>query len=126
MLINIDYSKDLHDLNTVKSALRGCVYLKILRHQNDFVNMIIETNEAYYYAEKKYKNKIVESTLNIKIFKQQIDRVVHFHYVFYKVLYFLVDRISIDYMKFMISLRKDRIRFHKWFEKDDVVNTSTY
>ncbi len=126
MLINIDYSKDLHDLNTVKSALRECVYLEILRHQKDFVNMIIETDEAYYYAEKKYKNKIVESTLNIKIFKQQIDRVVHFHYVFYKVLYFLVDKVSIDYKKFMISLRKDRIRFHKWFEKDGVINTTTY
>ena len=125
-MINIDYSKDLHDLNTVKSALRKCVFLKILRHQEDFVNMIIETDDAYYYAEKNYKNKIVESTLNIKIFKQQRDRVVHFHYVFYKVLYFLVDRISIDYKKFMISLRKDRIRSHKWFEKDGVVNTSTY
>ena len=123
---NTVYSKDLHNLNTVKSALRECVYLKILRHQEDFVNMIIETNEAYYYAEKNYKNNIVESTLNIKIFKKQRDRVVHFHYVFYKVLYFLVDRVSIDYKKFMISLRKDRIRFHKWFEKDGVINTTTY
>ena len=125
-MINIDYSKDLHDLNTVKSALRECVYLKILRHQEDFVNMIIETDEAYYYAEKNYKNKIVESTLNIKIFKQQKDRVIHLHYVFYKVLYFLVNRVSIDYKKFMISLRNDRIRFHKWFEKDCVINTTTY
>ena len=125
-MINIDYSKDLHDLNTVKSALRKCVFLKILRHQEDFVNMIIETDDAYYYAEKNYKNKIVESTLNIKIFKQQRDRIVHFHYVFYKVLYFLVDRVSIDYKKFMISLRKDRIRFHKWFEKDGIINTTTY
>ena len=125
-MINIDYSKDLHDLNTVKSALRECVYLKILKHQEDFVNMIIETDEAYYYAEKNYKNKIVESTLNIKIFKQQRDRVVHLHYVFYKTLYFLVNRVSIDYKKFMISLRKDRIRFHKWFEKDGIIDTSTY
>jgi hypothetical protein len=125
-LINIDYSKDLHDLNTVKSALRECIYLKLLRHQEDFINMIIETDEAYYYAEKNYKNKIVESTLNIKIFKQQKDRVVHLHYVLYKVLYFLVNRVSIDYKKFMISLRKDRIRFHKWFEKDGIINTSTY
>ena len=125
-MINIDYSKDLHDLNTVKSALRECVFLKILKHQEDFVNMIIETDEAYYYAEKNYKNKIVESTLNIKIFKQQRDRVVHYHYVFYKVLYFLVSRVSIDYKKFMISLRKDSIRFHKWFEKDGVINTTTY
>lgn len=125
-MINIDYSKDLHDLNTVKSALRKCVFLKILRHQENFVNMIIETDEAYYYAEKNYKNKIVESTLNIKIFKQQKDRVIHLHYVFYKVLYFLVNKVSIDYKKFMISLRKDRIRFHKWFEKDGVINTTTY
>ena len=125
-MINIDYSKDLHDLNTVKSALRECIYLKILRHQEDFVNMIIETDEAYYYAEKNYKNKTVESTLNIKIFKQQKDRVVHLHYVFYKVLYFLANRISIDYKKIMISLRNDRIRFHKWFEKDGVINTTTY
>jgi len=125
-LINIEYSKDLHDLNTVKSALRECIFLKVLRHHEDFVNMIIETDEAYYYAEKNYKNKIVESTLNIKIFKQQRDQVVHFHYVFYKIQYFLVDRVSIDYKKFMISLRKDRLRFHKWFEKDGVINTSTY
>jgi len=125
-LINIDYSKDLHDLNTVKSALSECVYLKILRHQKDFVSMIIETDEAYYYAEKNYKNKIFESTLNIKIFKQQRNRVVHLHYVYYKVLNFLVDRVSIDFKKFMISLRKDRIRFHKWFEKDGVINTTTY
>ena len=125
-MINIDYSKDLHDLNTVKSALRDCIFLKVLRHQEDFVNMIIETDEAYYYAEKNYKNKIVESTLNIKIFKKQRDQVVHFHYVFYKIQYFLVDRVSIDYKKFMISLRKDRLRFHKWFEKDGVINTSTY
>ena len=125
-MINIDYSKDLHDLNTVKSALRKCVFLKILRHQENFVNMIIETDEAYYYAEKNYKNKTVESTLNIKIFKQQKDRVVHLHYVFYKVLYFLANRISIDYKKIMISLRNDRIRFHKWFEKDGVINTTTY
>ena len=125
-MINIDFSKDLHDLNTVKSALRECVFLKILRHQEDFVNMIIETNEAYYYAEKNYKNKTVKSTLNIKIFKQQRDRVVHLHYVFYKVLYFLVNKVSINYKKFMISLRKDRIRFHKWFEKDGIINTSTY
>jgi hypothetical protein len=88
--------------------------------------MIIETDEAYYYAEKNYKNKIVESSLNIKIFKQQRDHVVHLHYVYYKALYFLVDRVSIDYKKFMISLRKDRIRFHKWFEKDGIINTSTY
>jgi len=125
-LINIDYSKDLHDLNTVKSALRECVFLKVLRHQEDFVNMIIETDEAYYYAEKNYKNKTVESTLNIKIFKQQKDRVVHLHYVFYKILYFLTNRVSFDYKKFMISLRKDKIRFHKWFEKDGIINTSTY
>lgn len=125
-MINIDYSKDLHDLNTVKSALRECIYLKILRHEADFINMIIETDEAYYYAEKNYKNKIVESTLNIKIFKKQRDRVVHFHYVFYKVLYFLADKVSIDYKNFMISLRKDRIRFHKWFERDGVINTTTY
>jgi len=125
-LINIDYSKDLHDLNTVKSALRKCVYLKILRHEADFVNMIIETDEAYYYAEKNYRDKILESTLNIKIFKQQRDRVIHLHYVFYKALYFLVDRVSIDYKNFMISLRKDSVRFHKWFEKDGVINTTTY
>ena len=125
-MINIDYSKDLHDLNTVKSALRDCIFLKVLRHQEDFVNMIIETDEAYYYAEKNYKNEIVESTLNIKIFKQQNDRVVHLHYVFYKVLYFLVNRVSIDYKNFMISLRKDSVRFHKWFEKDGVINTTTY
>ena len=125
-MINIDYSKDLHDLNTVKSALRECVFLKVLRHQEDFVNMIIETDEAYYYAEKNYKNKTVESTLNIKIFKQQKDRVVYLHYVFYKILYFLTNRVSIDYKKFMISLRKDKIRFHKWFEKDGIINTSTY
>ena len=125
-MIDIDYSKDLHDLNTVKSALRECVYLKILRHQKDFVNMIIETDEAYFYAEKNYRNKIVESTLNIKIFKQQRDRIIYLHYVIYKVLYFLVDRLSIDYKNFMISLRKDRVRFHKWFEKDGVINTSTY
>jgi len=125
-LINIDYSKDLHDLNTVKSALRKCIFLKVLRHQENFINMIIETDEAYYYAEKNYKNKIVESTLNIKIFKQQKDRVVHLHYVFYKALNFLIDRVSIDYKKFMISLRKDKIKFHKWFEKDGVINTTTY
>ena len=125
-MINIDYLKDLHDLNTVKSALSECVYLKILRHQKDFVSMIIETDEAYYYAEKNYKNITVESTLNIKILKQQKDRVVHLHYVFYKILYFLTNRVSIDYKKFMISLRKDKIRFHKWFEKDGIINTSTY
>ena len=34
--------------------------------------------------------------------------------------------ISIDYKKFMISLRKDSVRFHKWFEKDGVINTTTY
>ena len=88
--------------------------------------MIIETDEAYYYAEKKYRDKIVESTLNIKIFKQQRDRIIHLHYVFYKSLYFLVDRVSIDYKNFMISLRKDSVRFHKWFEKDGVINTTTY
>ena len=125
-MIKIDYSKDLHDLNTVKSALNRHIDLEILKHQEDFINMIIETDEAYYYAEKNYKNKTVESTLNIKIFKQQRDRVVHLHYVFYKVLYFLVDRVSIDYKKFMISLRKDGIRFYKWFEKDGIINTSTY
>ena len=125
-MINIDHSKDLRDLNTVKSALRKCIYLKILRHEIDFVNMIIETDEAYYYAEKNYRDKIVESTLNIKIFKQQRDRIIHLHYVFYKSLYFLVDRVSIDYKNFMISLRKDSVRFHKWFEKDGVMNTTTY
>ena len=25
----------------------------------------------------------------------------------------------------MISLRKDSVRFHKWFEKDGIINTST-
>ena len=102
------------------------MYLKILRHQENFINMIIETDEAYYYAEKNYKNKIVESTLNIKIFKQQKDRVVHLHYVFYKALHFLADKVSIDHKNFMTSLRKDRIRFHKWFERDGVINTTTY
>jgi len=125
-LIKIDYSKDLCDLNTVKSALNRRIDLKILKHREDFINMIIETDEAYYYAEKNYRNKIIESTLNIKIFKQQKDQVIHLHYVLYKALYFLVDRVSIDYKKFMISLRKDKIKFYKWFEKDGVINTSTY
>ena len=88
--------------------------------------MIIETDNAYNYAEINFKNNIFVSSLNIEIFKNQKDRSVYFHYVFYKALYFLVDRVSIDYKKFMISLRKDRIRFHKWFEKDGVYNTSTY
>ena len=125
-MIKIDYSKDLCDLNTVKSALNRRIDLKIIKHQKDFINMIIETDDAYYYAEKNYRNKIIESTLNIKIFKQQRDKIVHLHYVLYKALYFLVDRVSIDYKKFMISLRKDRIKFHKWFEKDGVINTTTY
>ena len=125
-MIKIDYSKDLCDLNTVKSALNRRIDLKILKHREDFINMIIETDDAYYYAEKNYKNKIVESTLNIKIFKQQRDRIIHLHYVFYKSLYFLVDRVSIDYKNFMISLRKDSVRFHKWFEKDGIINTTTY
>ena len=125
-MIKIDYSKDLHDLNTVKSALNRHIDLEILKHQEDFINMIIETDDAYYYAEKNYRNKIIKSTLNIKIFKHQKERIIHLHYVFYKVLYFLVDRVSIDYKKFMISLRKDGIRFYKWFEKDGIINTSTY
>ena len=125
-MLNTEYSKDLHDLNTVKCALNECIDIRILKHQDDFVNMIIETNDAYYYAEKNYKNRIVDSTLNIKIFKQQRDRIIHLHYVFYKVLYFLVNRVSIDYKNFMISLRKDRIKFYKWFEKNGIINTSTY
>ena len=125
-MIKIDYSKDLCDLNTVKSALNRRIDLKIIKHQKDFINMIIETDDAYYYAEKNYRNKIIKSTLNIKIFKHQRERIIHLHYVFYKVLYFLVDRVSIDYKKFMISLRKDGIRFYKWFEKDGIINTSTY
>ena len=125
-MLNISFLKNLHELNTVKCTVNRCIYLKILKHQDDFINMIIETDNAYNYAEINFKNNIFVSSLNIEIFKNQKDRSVYFHYVFYKALYFLVDRVSIDYKKFMISLRKDRIRFHKWFEKDGVYNTSTY
>mgnify|MGYP000341986197 FL=1 len=123
---NISFLKNLHELNTVKCALNRCVYLKILKHQDDFVNMIIETDNAYNYAEINFKNNIFISSLNIEIFKKQKNRSIYFHYVFYKTLQFLVDRVSIDYKKFMISLRKDRVRFHKWYEKDGVYDTSTY
>ena len=113
-------------MNTVNYALDKRIDLKILKQDKNFISMIIETDDAYYYAEKNYENKIFISSLAIKIFKKQKYRIIHFHYVLYRALFFLANKASIDYKNFMISLRKEKIKFYKWFEKNGIINTSTY
>lgn len=125
-MIPTNYSKSFVNLNLVDSILNNCIDLKILNHKSQFINMIIQTNEAYYYAEKYYKGKILSSSLVIKIFKEQKNKIINYHYVLYKILYYLLNNTSIDYKKFMISLRKDKIQFFKWYEKNGVINTTTY
>jgi len=125
-LISTNNSKSFPNLNIVDNALKNCIDLKILSHRSHFISMIIQTNEAYYYAEKYYEDKILSSSLAIKIFKEQKNKIINYHYVLYKVLYYLRNNSSIDCKNFMISLRKNKVKFYKWLEKDGIIDTTTY
>ena len=111
--------------NIVDCNLEKSTDLKILNFNSNYISMLIVTEKSYVYAEKYYKNRELQSCLTIEIFKEQRRTEVNYHRVKYLLFSNLVEYNEFDEAEFLNTLRKNRIYFHRWYEKDGVINTST-
>ena len=112
--------------NMVDCNLEKSTDLKILNVNSNYISMLIVTEKSYVYAEKYYKNRELQSCLTIEIFKEQRRSEVNYDRVKYLLFSNLVEYNEFDEAEFLNALRKNRIYFHRWYEKDGIINTSTY
>jgi len=113
------------DFNMVDCNLEKSTDLKILNFNSNYISMLIVTGKSYVYAEKYYKNRELQSCLTIEIFKEQRLTKLNYNYIKYLIFSNLVENQGFDEKEFLISLRKNKIYFHRWCEKGGIINTST-
>ena len=85
--------------------------------------MLIVTEKSYVYAEKYYKDAQLQSCLTFEIFKKQNLANINYNFIKYLIFTNLVENHGFDKLEFSKSLRKNKIYFHKWFEKDGTIRT---
>ena len=115
----------MKQFNMVDSNLKKSTDLKILNVNSNYISMLMVTEKSYVYAEKYYKNRELQSCLTIEIFKEQRRTEVNYDRVKYLIFSNLVEYNEFDEAEFLNTLRKNRIYFHRWYEKGGVINTST-
>ena len=116
----------MKQFNMVDCNLKKSTDLKILNFNSNYISMLIVTEKSYVYAEKYYKNRKLQSCLTLEIFKEQRRTEVNYDRVKYLLFSNLVEYNEFDEAEFLNTLRKNRIYFHRWYEKGGVINTSTY
>ena len=116
----------MKQFNMVDSNLEKSTDLKILGVSSNYISMLIVTDKSYVYAEKYYKNHELQSCLTIDIFKQQRRTEVNYDRIKYLIFSNLVEYKEFDEGEFLNTLRKHKIYFHRWYEKDGVINTNTF
>ena len=123
-------------LDILDSKLKESTSLQILRSESNYVSMLITTEKSYIYGEKFYKiknnldeldedNKLI-SSLTIEIFKEQSRTEVNYDYVNSLIFSNFVEYNEFDEREFLKTLRKNKIFFHRWYQKDGVVDTNTH
>ena len=85
--------------------------------------MLIETEESYVYGEKYYENGYLSSTLSIEIFKKQKFKSLNFNQIRMLITNQFYE-YTFDELNLTKFLRKNKINYHRWMEKDGVINTS--
>ena len=116
----------MKQFNMVDCNLEKSTDLKILNVNSNYISMLIVTEKSYVYAEKYYKNRELQSCLTIEIFKEQRRTEVNYNRVKYLLFSNLVEYNEFDEAEFLNTLRKNKIYFHRWYEKSGVINTSTF
>ena len=115
----------MKQFNMVDCNLEKSTDLKILNVNSNYISMLIVTEKSYVYAEKYYKNTKLQSCLTFEIFKKQNLTNINYNFIKYLIFSNLVENHGFDELEFSKSLRKNKIYFHKWFEKGGIINTST-
>ena len=116
----------MSSFDVANSFIEQCTDLKILKHNEKIICMFVVTDKSYVYIEKYYFEGKLDSSLTVEIFKSQERATVNYDSI--KALLFknIVDNFVFEFKEFAKSLRREKIYFHKWFQKDGVINTSTY
>ena len=114
----------MKQFNMVDCNLEKSTDLKILNVNSNYISMLIVTDKSYVYAEKYYKDAQLQCCLTFEIFKKQNLANINYNFIKYLIFSNLVENHGFDELEFSKSLRKNKIYFHKWFEKDGITNTS--
>ena len=116
----------MSSFSVANSFMEQCTDLKILKYDEKIICMLVVTDKSYVYIEKYYSEGKLDSSLTVEIFKFQERAKVNYDSI--KALLFknIVDNLKFEFKEFAKSLRKEKIYFHKWFQKGGVINTSTY
>ena len=110
--------------NLVDIFLSKSSKLLIFTHKENYISMLIETEDSYVYGEKYYENGYLRSALSIKIFKKQKFKSLNFNQIRMLVTNQFYDD-TFDELNLTKFLRKNRVHYHRWLEKDGIINTST-
>ena len=116
----------MSQFSVANSFIEQCTDLKILKYDERIICMLVVTDKSYVYIEKYYVEGKLDSSLTVEIFKSQERATINYDSV--KVLLFkhIVENLEFKFTEFAKLLRKEKIYFHKWFQKGGVINTSTY
>ena len=113
-------------LSVADNKIEQSTDLKILKHDENIICMLVVTDKSYVYIEKYCVDGEFDSSLTVEIFKSQEKAVVNYHSTKALIFKNIVENSKFNFSEFSKSLRKEKIYFHKWFEKDGVINTTTY
>ena len=113
----------MKQFNLVDYNLKKSTDLKILNVNYNYISMLIVTDKSYVYAEKYYKDAQLQSCLTFEIFKKQNLANINYNFIKYLIFSNLVENHGFDELEFSKSLRKNKIYFHKWFEKGNSIKT---
>ena len=113
-------------LSVADNKIEQSTDLKILKHDENIICMLVVTGKSYVYIEKYCVDGEFDSSLTVEIFKSQEKAVVNYHSTKALIFKNIVENSKFNFSEFSKSLRKEKIYFHKWFEKDGVINTTTY
>ena len=116
----------MKQFNMVDCNLEKSKDLKILSVNSNYISMLIVTEKSYVYAEKYYKNRKLQSCLTLEIFKEQRRTEVNYDRVKYLIFSNIVEYSELDEAEFLKTLRKNKIYFHRWYEKGGIINTNNH
>ena len=116
----------MNQFSVANSFIEQCTDLKILKHDKKIICMLVVTDKSYVYIEKYYVERKIDSSLTVEIFKTQERATINYDSVKTLLFKHIVENLEFKFKEFAKLLRKEKIYFHKWFQKGGVINTSTY
>lgn len=116
----------MSSFSVANSFIEQCTDLKILKHDEKIICMLVVTDKSYVYIEKYYVKGKHDSSLTVEIFKLQERTTINYDSIKALLFKHIVENLEFKFKEFAKSLRKEKIYFHKWFQRGGVINTSTY